>query len=66
MPYDVRMPQRLLDSCLAWVALSFAPLAGALAVDAPAGGDSVKVFILAGQSNMEGQAVVDLVGENAA
>ena len=66
MPYDVRMPQRLLDSCLAWVALSFAPLAGALAAEAPAGGDSVKVFILAGQSNMEGQAVVDLVGENAA
>ena len=66
MPYDARMSQRSVASCLAWVALSFAMTAGALAAEAPAGGDSVKVFILAGQSNMEGQAVVDLVGENAA
>jgi len=66
MPYDARMSQRFVASCLAWVALLLAPPAGAAAAEAPARADSVKVFILAGQSNMEGQAVVDLVGENSA
>src|SRR5829696_754503 len=36
----------------------------ALATAARAADPPVKVFILAGQSNMEGQAVVDLAGED--
>ena len=39
------------------------PLIGA-AADAPKKGPASGVFILAGQSNMEGQAVVDLDGKN--
>jgi len=41
--------------------LLLAPVASLHAADAP---KPVKVFILAGQSNMEGQAVVDLDGKN--
>lgn len=51
------------------VLLAAAPLCGALACALPTCGastdsPSVKVFILAGQSNMEGQAVADLEGEH--
>src|SRR3954451_17251 len=44
-------------TALAGVALVLLPLAAARA-------QPVQVFILAGQSNMEGQAVVDLDGKN--
>ena len=53
---------------LAWLAMlaSSALAAAAVPVEAhkQAGTSPVKVFILAGQSNMEGQAVVDLAGKD--
>ena len=56
------MTPTLIASCLAWLVL----LLGAPTADRPerAAGETVKVFILAGQSNMEGQAVVDLAGKD--
>ncbi|HSI35851.1 MAG: sialate O-acetylesterase, partial [Phycisphaerae bacterium] len=46
------------------VALVVAALVTVPALGAEPGKPPVKVFILAGQSNMEGQAVVDLTGKN--
>ncbi len=48
-------------SLLTLAPLLLAPLAAAFAADAP---KPVKVFILAGQSNMEGQGVADLAGKD--
>ncbi|MBI1302694.1 MAG: hypothetical protein GC172_02755 [Phycisphaera sp.] len=66
MPYDARMSQRFVASYLGWVALLLAPPAGAAGTETPARTDSFKVFILAGQSNMEGYGVVDLPSKEAA
>ena len=57
---------------LAFCSISLACLVSATAnarealdqASSAAGGDTIKVFILAGQSNMEGQAVVDLAGKD--
>ena len=56
-------------SCMSLACVLSAPANARLAHERAPGSadvDKVKVFILAGQSNMEGQAVVDLVGESAA
>jgi hypothetical protein len=50
-----------MKTCVPLALLSLAPLA---ALDAAEKSKPVKVFILAGQSNMEGQAVVDLKGKD--
>src|SRR5690349_21837763 len=49
---------------LALLPLLATPLFARTASDAAAPPGPVKVFILAGQSNMEGQAVVDLKGDD--
>jgi hypothetical protein len=58
------MLQRFFASCLAWLVVLFAAPAAAKFEPAGSPRTTVKVFILAGQSNMEGQAVVDLAGKD--
>jgi hypothetical protein len=58
------MLQRFFASCLAWLAVLFGAPAAAESEPAGSPRTTVKVFILAGQSNMEGQAVVDLAGKD--
>lgn len=60
---ETSMPKRLFDS--RWIMLIIGGICSVnLVYAAPPAKGPVKVYILAGQSNMEGQAVVDLEGKD--